>query len=381
MASTRIGIVIFANSFRAGGSERQAVELAKHIDCEHFDPVTVCFQRDGPLSAELPGGLDGVETFPLASFYGPTTVRESARFGRFLRTRKPKIVVCFDFYANIFAIPLARLAGVPLVIGARREQGITKTRTQRKVELAALRIATGVVTNAQALRDELIVRHCISAERIWTVHNGLDIQRFDAQHKMAQARGKRTETTLRIGMVANLRPEKGHLMFVDACHNLSQSLPDVSFVIVGDGPMRGQIQDRIDVLGLRERVRMLGLTTDVAGALESIDIAVSTSITEGFPNSIMEAMAARLPVVATDAGGTRELVVDGVTGYLVKPGNALEMARQIECVVKNPTMRRTMGAAGRERIVRDFSSPTMARRFENLFQRLLKHKGPIDSSS
>ena len=369
----RIAVVIFANSFRVGGSERQAVELAKHIDRTRFQPVVVCFQKDGPLSAELPDGLQGVEAFPLTGFFRRTWFREAKRFIRFVRSLRPHVLQCFDFYSNVFAIPLARLAGVPVILGARREEALTKSASQRMAELWSYRLATGIVTNAEALREQLATRDGVKSTRIWTVRNGLDVRRFDHERRSRLFEHLREDETLTIGVIGNLRPEKGHLTFLDAAQRLSRSFPTARFLIVGEGPMRTRIEVRIQELGLNTLVKMAGTVTNIPAVLRSIDIAVLPSLSnEGFPNAIMEAMASSLPVVATDTGGTRELVVDGFTGYIVTPGNTAALADRIGKLCLSPETRYKMGEAGRERVQKEFTVVHMAEKFENLYLSLLE---------
>lgn len=363
----KIRALIFTNSFRTGGSERQAVELAKRLDRSRFEPRVACFQKDGWLLEELLDSLPQADEFRLAGFFNATALRQARAFLRLLRRERVRVVQAFDFYSNLFAIPIARLAGVPVVLGSRREDSLTKTWAQRKAERWCYRLATGVVTNAEATKDLLVRRDGLPPDRVWVIRNGVNLARFDREQSPVRAR-----EGVVIAVVANLRPEKGHLVFLEAAQRLARRHPAARFLVVGDGPCRERIERRIWELRLTDRVRLTGPAKDVPALLRAVDIAVLPSLHESFPNAVMEAMAASLPVVATDTGGTRELVIDGHTGYVVRPGDAGALAERMGTLCDDPGARRKMGEAGRRRIIEEFTVEKMARDFERLYDRLLE---------
>lgn len=372
----KIRVLIFANSFRLGGSERQAVELIKHLDRTDFEPVVACFQKEGPLIDELPDGLDPVRAFSLSGFTNFNALRRGVEFAAFLRKLRVQIVQCFDFYSNVFAIPLARVAGVPVILGCRREEALTKTSAQRMVERGVYHLATGVITNAEAIKEQVVDREGIRSEKVWVIHNGLDLKRFNVQHESYREDLCDERKEIIVAIVANLRPEKGHLVFLQAASRLAKKNPNVRFLIVGEGPERMTIERKIKELGLSKMVEMRGAVRDIPGLFRSVDIAVLSSLlNEGFPNSVMEAMGASIPVVATDTGGTRELVMDGYTGFVVQPGDAEAMAERINKLCVDQERRRKMGEAGHSRIVEGFTVEKMAKRFETLYLSLLNERG------
>ena len=367
----KIRVLVFANSFRIGGSERQAVELIKRVDPARFEIVVACFQKDGPLLKELPLTITQLHEFPLHSFFHPSTAGQAFRFIRLLKRAHIQVVQCFDFYSNLFAIPLARLCGVPVILASRRDEASMRTLAQQRAELCSYYLATGVVANAEAIKDQLVRRDRVSAEKVWVIHNGLDLDRFD-RHGGPPSEGTVSRRQgLTVAVVANLRPEKGHLVFLDAAQRLMKSNPQARFLIVGDGVMRERIETRVREGGLTGQVQLTGAVKDIPAFLRSVDIAVLPSLkNEGFPNTVMEAMAASLPVVATDTGGTSELVIDGLTGFMVQPGDAAALVDRIGRLCSDPEMRRKMGEAGRRRIIDHFTTDRMARKFEALYSRL-----------
>ena len=368
MAKRRI--LIFTNSFRIGGSEGQAVQLIKHLDRSRFDIHVACFDREGPLLDQLPADVGEVPGFPLTGFANLNAVRQAAAFIAFLRKTRIQIVQTFDLYTNVFGLPLARLAGVPVTVGSRRDHGVKRTAWQVRAERWSLRLAMQVVVNAEAIKQRLVQEKSLTADRILVIQNGLDLSRFPiAYGGEPQSSGFEAHSVV-FAVVANLRPEKGHLMFIRAAKMVASVCPEARFVLVGDGPMRQKIEDSISTLGLCEKVHLLGAVANVSLALQSVDVVVSSSDTEGFPNAVLDGMAAAKPIVATDAGGTRELVAEGSTGYLVPVGDVDQLAGRMIALCQSPATRTSMGEKARSIVEQSFAVEIMARRFESLYEKL-----------
>jgi glycosyltransferase involved in cell wall biosynthesis len=176
-------------------------------------------------------------------------------------------------------------------------------------------------------------------------------------------------------MVANFNFEiKGHRYFVEAAKALSDRFTEAAFVLVGDGPLRKRVEQMADELGLKKRVRFLGKRNDVPAILAGLDIAVLSSTSEGLSNVILESMAAGRPVVATDAGGSSELVSNGVNGYLVPPADSRAMAEAIERLLRNPREAIEMGRMGKSMVQDKFSQKHMVENYEKLYLSLLTEK-------
>ena len=362
-------ILIFTNSFRIGGSEGQAIQLIRNLDRSRFEVYVACFDREGPLLDQLPSDLRAVEDFPLKSFADPGTIRQAIRFIAFLRKNRIQVVQTFDFYTNIFGIPLAKLARVPIVIGSRRDYSVKRTKGQRIAERVSLRLALKVVTNAEAIKQRLIDERWLPEDRVHVIYNGLDLCRFSLQVPRDASCRSPVST---FGVIANLRQEKGHLTFVCAAQYVAQVHPEARFVLLGDGVMRSHIHDAVRKAGLTEQFEFLGAVKNVPLILQSIDVVVSPSDTEGLPNAVLEAMAAGKPVVATDTGGTRELVSEGVTGYLVPIGNARMMANRMSDLYLSPATQESMGVEARRKVEESFTVEQIARQFGRLYSELIE---------
>jgi L-malate glycosyltransferase len=370
----KIKVLIFINSFRAGGSERQALEVIKRLDRARFDPIVACFKKEGPLLSELPIDIGKIHTFPLESFFSWSAFKQGKEFSKLIRQGGIQIIQCFDFYSNLFAIPWGRISGVPIILGARRDEASMRTTGQHRAELFVYRLATVVIANAESIKDQLMVRDKLISDKVWVIQNGLDLDRFDGHRRHSLDSRREKSVGPSIVVVANLRPEKGHFVLLEACRHLAERFSTLKVFIVGNGSMKESIAQWISELKLMHCVEMTGELKNVpAFLLEVADIAVLPSLkNEGFPNSVMEAMAASLPVVATDTGGTSELVSEGLTGYLVPAGDPQALQDRLEKLCADPELRKKMGEAGRQRIIDRFTADRMVRRFESLYEILLK---------
>jgi L-malate glycosyltransferase len=377
---SRIKVLIFINSFRAGGSERQALEVIKRLDRLRFEPIIACFQKDGPLLSELPSDIGVIHTFPLQSFFGWLAFKQGIEFSKLIRQAGVQIIQCFDFYSNLFAIPWGRISGVPIILGARRDEASMRTPRQHYAELLIYKLANGVIANAESIKDQLVVRDKLISDNVWVIQNGLDLERFDERRQHSLDSRKEKGAGPSIAVVANLRPEKGHLVLLEACRHLTERFATLKVFIVGNGPMKELIAQRISELKLTHCVEMTGELKNIPAFFEVTDIAVLPSLkNEGFPNSVMEAMAASLPVVATATGGTGELVIDGLTGYLVPAGDSEALQDRLGKLCADPELRKKMGEAGRQTIIERFTVDRMTRRFESLYEILLKRNCSIEA--
>ena len=367
---TKRRILIITNSFRIGGSEGQAVQLIKHLDRSRFDIYVACFDREGPLLDQLPVDVGEVPGFPLTGFANLNAVRQAAAFIAFLRKTRIQIVQTFDLYTNVFGLPLARLAGVPVTVGSRRDHGVKRTAGQVQAERWSLRLAGRVVANAEAIKSRLVQDGSLPADRILVIKNGLDLSRFPIPHHSLQSVRDQDAHPVVFGVIANLREEKGHLLVVQAAQIVASACPEARFVLVGDGVMRQKIQESIEGLGLRERFNLMGAVKNVPQVLQGIDVVVSPSDTEGLPNAVLEGMAASKAVVATDAGGTRELVMEGITGHLVPIGDVGGLASRMIALCKATDIREGMGANARRQVERYHTAEYVANRFELLYDEL-----------
>lgn len=370
-------------SFRQGGSERQAVQLVRLLaERGAYRQLVACLNAEGVYRDAIERlALGPIEHYPLTSFRDANFVRQLSRFARHLRRNRVDVVHTHDFYTNVFGMAAARIAGVPVRIASRRETGGTRSAAQKSVERLAYRAAHAIVANAAAVREALVVEG-VPAERTVTIHNGLDVARvaptLDRDAALARFGLSREPGRRFVTIVANLRLEvKDHPTFLRAASRVARRVPEVDFVLAGEGRLVEPMRRLAGELGLGERARFIGECDLVGDLLAVSDVCVLSSRAEGFSNSILEYMAAARPVVATDVGGAREAIVEDVTGYVVAPGDDEALADRIATLLEDPERARRMGERGRERVARTFSCEAQRAAVEALYARLLDATGRV----
>lgn len=355
----QIPVAIFLTRFEPGGTERQMTELIRRLNPMRFRVHVACFERTGAWLPRVAERAASIVEFPIRGFAKPSTFGQLLAFSAWCRRERIAVVQTCDLYANIFGLPGAALAGVPVRIGSRRELNPDKTSGQIRLQRLAYRAATKVVANSPAARG-ILEQEGVAPTSIAVIPNGLDPAAFAG--RKSPARPIRTIIT-----VANLRPEKSHETLIAAAALLVPDFPALRFRIVGSGPRRAELEALAAARGLAANVEFLGHREDVPALLADADAYVLPSRSEAFPNGAMEAMAAGLPVVATAVGGLLNLIEDGRTGRLVPPAEPGDLAAALRSLIEHPAEAAAMAAAGRAAVFQQYSFDRMIASFEDLY--------------
>ncbi len=366
-------IFLMINSLETGGSERQFVELARSLREDHLQLHLGCLLKKGPFLE----GLGEVAHFDLGgSLYGRQSIKSRWQLARYLRKTRIAVAHSFDFYANLTLIPAARLAGVPAVIGSHRQLGDLLTPVQFRAQLMAFRWCDRVVCNSRAAADRL-VRGGLSKQKVVVIGNALTPESFA---KAAPAL-PRDAGILRVGMIARMNASyKNHHIFLHAASQLSRKLPNVEFLLVGDGPLRTELEGQASELGLQGRVRFLGDRRDIAAVLASLDVSVVPSASESLSNVMLESMAAGVPVVATDVGGNGELAADS-RAVLVPPNDVESLAEGLERVLSSPELQSSISFRAREFAQSTFSVERIRQQYRAVYADALASRSRRRSSA
>jgi len=356
------------NTFETGGSERQFTVLAQNLAPPQFQTHLGCISRRGPLAHNFPDAPE----FPLGgSLYGWQSLRTRLNLTRHLRQHRVQVAHAFDFYTNLTLIPAARLARVPVVIGSHRQLGDLLTPAQFRAQAAALRWSDAVVCNSQAAADRLIAAG-LSPNKIAVIGNALPAEAFTA----APAALPKLPGVLRVGMVARMNHRyKNQSGFLRIAARIHQHTPNVEFVLVGDGPLRQELEQEAASLGLGASAIFLGDRQDMPAVLASLDLAVNTSDSESLSNVILEAMAAQLPVVAYEVGGNSELL-SPQRGTLIPAGNEAAFADALQKLLADSALRQQQGENARQFAQENFSLGRVRQRYAELYATLLEKKRP-----
>jgi glycosyltransferase involved in cell wall biosynthesis len=349
------------------------VQLVRLLHERGYDVTLACLDGDGPLRYELGESPPDILEYPLTSLHDLRAARQLRRFARDLRRRRVSVVHTHDVYSNIFGLPAARLAGVPVRIGSRRDTGGVGTSARRRVEGFLYRLAARIVTNAEAVARQLAGQG-VPPEKIVTIHNAVDFARVEPKLGRAEALeafGLPPDRRF-VVLVANLSHDvKDHPTFIRAARRIKEIVPASAFVIAGRGPLAPHMEALATSLDLGDDVFLIGPCTHVGDLLALAEVCVLTSKAEGLSNAVLEYMAAARPVVATDVGGIREAVVDGVTGYLVPAGDDRRLAERVVELLAEPEAAASMGERGRARVEERFSLDLLVERTVRLYEEAL----------
>lgn len=358
-------VALFFSQFLPGGTEGQMSELARRLDRTRFEVHIACLHRSGAWLRRACEGAASVAEFPIHSFRHPGTLGRMREFAAWCRARRIAILHATDLYANVFALPAAAAARVPVRIGNRREinpdKGLGLVALQRVSYAFAHRVVANSSAAAARLRQERVDDRTISI-----VPNGIDLSVYRPRPRATRLR--------RITTVANLRAEKAHETLIESAALLVHDYPDAEFRFVGGGPRLHELKALAERRGVGGRVRFLGHREDVPALLAESDIFALTSRSEAFPNSVLEAMATALPVVATDVGGVSELIEHQRNGILVRADHVEGLTAALRDLIERPAHAAALGQAARETVHARFSFDRMVSSFEDLYLDLLQRR-------
>ena len=346
-----IRLAFCLDNFQIGGTELNAVRWAEHLDPAQFALTLFHFQADGPLRSRYERVGTRLVRVPLRNLYGLGAVRQGVRLARFLARERIQVFHAHDIYSNIFAVPWARLAGVPAVVASRRWWQLSPRPAHRIANRWASRAAHRVLANSPSVAALLAREDGIAAAKIVCIPNCLAEEAFRPlpgdERAAWRARLDLPADAAVIGIVARLDRVKDHATLLRAFARLTGEgdLPRAHLVCVGDGPEHARLMDLAQSLRLNGRVRFPGTLTPPFNIHHLFDVSVLCSVTEGSPNSVLEAMAAARPVVATRVGGVPDAVHDGKTGLLVPAGDAAALATALRTLLATPARARALGAA------------------------------------
>ena len=384
-----VKVLVFQNRFLIGGQERQTVLHLTTLDRRRWDPVVRCLRLEGEHLDDLARIGVRPESLDIHKMARPVTLWRVARLAAQLRAMGVALVHAQDFYTNTLGLLAARLAGIPSIV-TRVDLAHALDPLQRKALALMSRHAARVLVNALCIRDACL-RDGVREDRIVVVRNGLDLAAFDraaagepdqrggAAFPARGPLGGEPSTSLpfdftrpTVVKVANMHhPVKGQADLLAAMREILREVPEAQLVLVGDGALRPRLERMAKELGIAGCICFAGYRRDVPAILARSTVVVSASHAEGISNAVLEAMAARRPVVGTAVGGTPELVRDGANGFLVPPGAPPVLASRIMALLRNPTQARRMGEEGRLLVEREFGVEVMKQNYDALYSELV----------
>lgn len=386
---SRIRLLKVVTNFSSGGTEGQVHKLSQALDHNLVDLQFACLKEFGPFLDDLKAAGIPVQEFPIGTFYQARTYSMIWRLAMFMRRERIQICHSYNFYSNLVAVPAARLAGVPVVLTSIRDRGVYLTPMQKRVQRWTCKFADRILVNANAIQSWLCDQG-VPAHKIDVLKNGIDMRPFEAAKTASGIRrelGIPRDARLVI-MLARLNPQKGIDELLNAAQLIRKRHPDVHFLIVGeklqfrngeifrDSDYHEHLHELSERLGVSGYVWFTGHRSDVAALLSQSSLSVLPSHSEGLSNSLIESMAAGLPLVATDVGGNPELIRHGVNGLLVPVRDVAALTAAINAILDDPALATRYGEASLRFCHEQFSMSKMVAATQDIYLReLARHQG------
>ena len=347
------------------------MRVLERLDRSRYNPVVASF-AGGELSGRLDAAGRVPFRFPIGSFFGRRMITEGLRFARFLRERQVDIVHSHDRYANPFAVPWARYAHVRGVIASKRWG--SARRHHAIGNRLAFKLAHRVLANSRAVGESLVREDGVPRRKVAVVTNFVDTDAFvplsASQRSALRADLRLADDALVVGMIARLSPVKDHVSLIGAVGALRTEFPSLVLVLVGDGPTRPALEHMVAEQGLGDAVRFAGMRLAPPNLNGLFDVSVLSSFSEGFPNAVVEAMAAGRPVVASNVGGVPDALHHGDNGLLVPPNDAAALTDALRTLLADAPLRHRMGSRGSDIALKDYSARAVLGTLEELYAEL-----------
>jgi glycosyltransferase involved in cell wall biosynthesis len=362
---SRLRTLFVIDELDIGGTEQQILETVRRIDRDRFEPYVCCF-RHGAKAREI-------EALGVPVLHEPKRLKADPglvlRLAAMMKRERFDIVQTYLWTANTWARIAARMAGVRWVLASERNVDIWEETYKRVIGRFLARSTDRIIANSEAVRQYLLGRGGLAADKVVTIYNGVNFDRFRT-HTDATVRRRElgiADDVVLAGCLARIEPAKDHGTLLQAMALISSRVPKLELVLIGGGSEEERLKRMADELGIGPRVHFVGFRTDAAEWLQSVDISVLSSVKEGLSNTVLESMAAGRPVVATDVGGNAEVIVEGETGFLVPSRAPTELGAALAQVASSPEMMASFGAAGRRRADDLFSVDSMVKHTERLY--------------
>ena len=350
-----------------GGAERALAALVRGLDRSAWEPHVFCLGPETPLAESI--RRDGIPVTCL----GARSWRDLGvvvRLTRELRRLKPRLLQTFLFHGNLLGRIAAKRAGVPIVVS-----GIRVAEREQRWHVSLECWTRGFVTHHVCVSEGVaaFVREAMSIprDRITVIPNGVDGKRFDSKERADWAAFGIPEGADVLLTIGRLTPQKDHATLLLAFSQVASRREPPHLVIVGEGPLRGDLEQHARSLKLTGRVHFAGSRTDVPALLRAARGFVLSSRWEGMPNVLLEALAAGCPVVSTDVEGVRELIGNDERGLVVPPGNPAELSRAIDTLLTDSDSARSRAERGREWVLKERTTERTVELYDTLYRHLL----------
>ena len=367
-------ILIITDVFKKiGGSERNITQLLHGIDQGRFQVYVACFYSGEVAQAMRAAGFQ-IYDLRRGGIYSIRGLKNIIFLYRLVRKEKIDLILTYHQGSDFLGLILSKLCRIP-IISNRRDMGF-KAKLPHKIAYGLFgRYFDGAITVSDAVKDEVISRGWFKEGKVWSIHNGINVDEYGNhvnKESIKRAIGIEPNRYV-VGLISNIKKIKGIRYFVHAASLICADNPKVEFVVIGGdlneaGDSMNDMKLFAKRMNIADKIHFLGERKDIAELISIFDVAVISSLSEGFSNVVLEYMASAKPVVATDVGGNKEAVIDGETGLLIPSKNAHRLAKGINVFLGNREIALRYGLAGRRRVEKEFSLKRMIQKYEDILE-------------
>lgn len=361
-----------------GGAERILLEMTNRLACDRYSCSVLTFDLDPSLKA-LSNLSVPLRVLPLSRTYDWNAVRAATELRRIIRDEKISIVHTFFETSDLWAAPIAKFSGCPILVSSRRDMGILRTGKHRLAYPLVNRLFDRVLAVSNEVKTFAIEHDRLPSQQVETLYNGVDFREVE---RLGHAFSSREMLGIPCGapvitLLANVRRLKGIDVLIRSAATVCAEFPETRFLVVGsilEPDTMTNLEQTVSALGLEKSVLFPGQFSNPYPLLHGSDIFVLPSRTEGFSNALIEAMACGLPCVATRVGGNAEAIEEGSSGFLVQSEDYGALADRLLRLLRDPQMARRMGNTARETARHRFGMDAMIGRLMNIYDGLLEGK-------
>jgi glycosyltransferase involved in cell wall biosynthesis len=351
------------------GTERQMIELGRRIDRRKFEIHLATLADSEPAFA---AEVFRVSTFPVDSVWTIQGLRQTLRMASMIRSEAFSIVHGFMPRSSILATVAGKLGGAKVILTSRRNLGYYYTRGYLAIIRVLNPLVTRITANCEAARQVAAQYEKVDASKIDVLYNGVDLAAFRNRNGSDELPVPLPAGMKVVGVVANYRPVKDLPLFLKAAAIVAEEEPGTAFLLAGEGDLEEELKELARSLGIADRTIFTSGRGAVPPYLHRMCIGCLSSVSEGLSNSILEYMAAGLPVVATDTGGNRELIEDGRTGFLVRERTPEAFAIPVLKLLRDDRMRASFGQAGLQRCSEMFDIEVAVQKLQTYYESLVR---------
>ena len=365
---TKWPVLLMVRSLEHGGCERDLTKIALHLDRNRFEPHVGIF-RGGFRRQELEAASVPILDLPVESFKNRTLWQGVRKMRAYVRQHNIQLVQAFDVPMDIFAAPVARWSGVPAIVTSQLSYRNLTSRGSRAALRLSDRLSQRVVVNSDAVGESLRREFGLSAKKVYLCYNGVDLTQFHPDPRVRPA--PLADASIVVGSVCVMRPEKRVDWLIKTFAQIKLETPRAKLLLVGSGPEARRLRELAESLGLRDACHFEDSQADVAPWMRAIDIYVNCSVSESFPNGVLEAMACGCCAIGSNVGGIPELITHGEDGLIFDTGRLDDLAAMLRLAVTDQPLRERLQAKAAETARERFSIAIATRRMESLYEELL----------